>query len=688
MNITYHQAPHPGPTPRTPHQVPACAAVFVNRTAHLSGMDGWLVPPAADSPRIAVLSGLPGVGKRSIARRWTENMRDRFPGGDLHVDYSALRDRAGGDVSEGLAKCLRSLGVAEEYLPATLDERAALFRTLTAEQRVLVVLDAVTEPAQVSALVPRAPGSAVLVTSNRALDELRLDGARLMPLPPLDAVAGRHLLAALCGEERVRAEPEAADRLVELCAGLPVALHVVAARLAHRRRPTMADLAAELADEKQRLAGLSMRGERTVSAVFTLAYRDLPSDAARLYRRLGLLPGRTFDVPTAAVAADVEQRQAQDLLDVLDGAGLLDEPATDGRYALHELARLHARDCAGQDEPEGAGEALLSRVVEHYLTCAAFADRAVMGERLRIADHRTLLRERTDPFAGGDARTRALAWLTAERADALAVLRAAAEHGGLDRQVWQLAEAMVVLYLHHRHLADWIETCTLGAQAAAAQGDPAAEARLRSMLSRPLLDTDQPERARAELTAAVAGADESGHPVLRASVLEFLGRYWDRIDPARAVEVYRQSIALNKEAGEERGAALAIYFMGCAQDASGDRRTASATLQDAVDRLRAVPDARMTARALASLGRVQDRLGDSTQAARTLREAIAGLRKVEASHYEAQALESLADIEERAGDRAAVPEHLNRAYEIYAAGGSPRAAVVRERLDATGDSTG
>ncbi|MFF4158653.1 hypothetical protein [Streptomyces sp. NPDC001678] len=678
--VTYHQAPEPPPVP-DPHQVPPSTPWFVNRTDDLADLSGWLDPAAGGPPRIALLTGLPGVGKRNTARRWVEDTRGRYPGGELYVDFAELRGPSGGaaDVSAALAGLLRSLGTDDRYLPTTLGELAGLYRTRTAERGVLVVLDNVTHPAHVSTFLPAAPGSAVLATSGRRLGELILDGARLLPLEPLSARSGARLLADLCGAKRVAAEPEAAARLVAGCGGLPVALHLAAARLLTHRRLTIATLVAELEKESGGLDALSLDSANGMSVLLGAACRDLPADALRLYRRLGLLPGRGFDAETAAAADGGDPATARRLLDVLERASLLEDAVPD-RHRLHDLVRRHARDLAETDEPAAERAAVLRRIVDHYTVRAAFADRAVMGARLRITDHDELLTGHDDPFAGPDARAAALDWLEAERADALAVLRAAAAHG-MDRRVWQLAESLTALYLHHRYLADWIESGTLGAAAAARTGDTAAEARLRSLLSRPLMDAGDHERARAELEAAVALADASGHPVLRASVREFSGRYWDRFDPARAVRVYEESLALNLAADERRGAALARLFLGGTLAASGDHEAGLAALTEAYEQLSALGDVRMAGRALAAVGRL-------AEDAEALGRAAEMLRETRAAYYEAEVREELAGLLERSGDAEAARTHLARAVELLDAGGSPRAGELRTALRALSSIAG
>ncbi|MEU3337081.1 NB-ARC domain-containing protein [Streptomyces sp. NPDC006668] len=653
----------------------------------LSFLDSGLRDAARGSSAIGfdVISGIPGVGKTTLACRWADTVRDRFPDGQIFVDYAALRRRAGGDVSAAVAVCLRALGVRETFMPRSLEDLTALFRSRSAGRRILVVLDDVDQPGQVRPLVPKGPGSAVLVTSNSRLGELALDGARLMSLEPLDMASGLRLLAQRCGEETVEAERDAAERLVGYCAGLPKALQLVAARLLTGKRLTMSRLAAELADETRRLRGLSLRGEHSVSAVLDLTYRALPPDAARLYRVLGWFPGRTFDAGTAAVAACLDTAEAESLLDVLEESSLVDV-AEDGRFRFHDLVRLHARERAAEvteaaEEGEEDGrQAVVERVATHYLALTAFADRAVREDRLRIANLTDLLRDASDPFAAEDGPD-PLAWLEAERASILAMLREASRLG-LHKHVWQLAEGFTVLFLHRRYLGDWKESLELGAAAAAEAVVPAAEARLRSLLSRPLMDLGQYDRARAELEKAIACAEVSAHAALKASVQEFHGRYWDRFDASRAMTAYRQSVELNIEAGEWRGVAIATYFLGCAQDAAGRYEQALDTLRRAHQDLLARDDRRMAGRALSAIGAVHEHMGDLDMAMRVLGGAADALRVENASYYEAQTLVLLANITERTGGALeTVREHLTRAYEIYEAGGSPEAAKLRERLD-------
>jgi tetratricopeptide (TPR) repeat protein len=665
-----------------PRQVPAPPVTFVDRDELLAWLNDQLADPEK-VPRIAVVAGLPGIGKRAAARRWVHQSRNRFPGGDLHLDCADYGGAAGegmADVSGMLGSCLRALGVGDNFLPATLPDRIGLFRTRTARAPVLVLVENVTEPVQVKYLIPNAPGSLVLVTSSADLRELSLDGAGFYYVGGLDEAAGAELLAKVCGSQRVAEEPQGVADLVRLSAGLPIALSVLGARAEGTRGTAISELVAELSDEERRLAGLALGGRPMVSPAFTPAYRRLPGAARLLYRRLALLPGTDFGDEIAGVVADSTQQEARRLLEALVAAHLVDARGG-GRYAFHDLVRLHAREMAEQEEASRGREAAVHAVIRHHLVKAAFADRAVMGtDRARAADHDVLLAERDDPFSRpdpDDAASAALAWLDAERANLVPVLQAAAGNGW-DNEAWQLAEALMAYYYNRRHLTDWITVAGLGVGAAQRCGDIRAEARLRLAVSRAYTDLREFDRAREEIDAAAELARGSGDLALQASACEFLGRYLDVTDPRHALAAYDCAYDLNLRAEEWRGVALVLYFTGCALEAAGQNTQALEKLRQAWDMFRWLGHPRMPGRTLIAIGAAQAGLGLTADAASSLEEAV---RELKGLHYEAQAMEKLARLAEQAGDHAAAQLHLCRAVAVYADVGHPRAAEIATQLD-------
>jgi tetratricopeptide (TPR) repeat protein len=661
-----------GGTLARPRQVPLLVSPFVNRLSELRALDDWAASKDTGPVKIAVLCGHPGVGKTATASRWAHLARERFPDGQLYVDLASPNNRLGeGDVSEAVALCLRALGVSDQYVPGTLAERTALFRSVTVARRLLVVLDDVSHSAQVRPLVPTGPGSAVLVTSRHRLAELAMDGAVLLPLKPLDIRCGLELLAELCGREAVAADRPAAERVAELCGGLPVALQAAAHWLLLNRGASMASLATALENEHRHLRSAALPPlEHSLSTALTTAYQQLDPDVARFYRLLGQLPGRTFDEGTATVAADLGAPRTRRLLTALKDAGLL-LLQNDGRYRLHDLVRVHAWERAVAEEAETQEVALVERVTTHYLFLTAAADRALFAGRLRISDLAGLLSRVPNPFAAADAAT-PLEWLDAERANILAVLRAAVRCQ-LHTLAWQLAEAFTVLFPRRQHLSTWTESLELGVEAASAAVVPAAEARLRSMLSRPLTELGERERALAELRAAAVLAEATGNLRLIASVQEHLGRYGDRFDGELAVTAYERCVQLNERAGHRWGAAVAQYFLGRAHDARGAHSQALDTLRQAHTELTSLGATRAAARALAAIGVVHDHLREPAIAIHALRAAADLLREQGAAYDEAQTLVALAGIAERTEnmEQAPIRAWRARAAEIHEAVGAP-----------------
>jgi tetratricopeptide (TPR) repeat protein len=666
--------------PVIPWQVPAPAAGFVNRTVEIGALKALLADPD-EAPQIVVCSGLRGVGTTAMVRRMAHLLRERFPDGQLYVDYATLRHRGGAAVEDAIAGCLRDLGVDDSAVPLTMADRSRLFRTRTSGKSMMIVLDDVGEPSQVQALVPNGNGSVVLAASDALLAELILDGAHLMELEPLAVEDGLALLSGRCGPARVAGEPGAARQLVELCAGLPVALTVAAARLVSDRQLRIEDLVRELTDERHRMGAFTIRGQAVVAAVFETAYRHLPPSAALLYRRLGLLPGPDFSAElvtflTGERGSSDGPRNGAAEVETLMAHGLVQRDAL-GRYRFHALVRLHAIQTAQSDSVEfgdGSADSALRAVIEYYLARAVQADHAVMGPRWRFTPGPD---ERAEPFA--DAAS-ALAWLEVERPNLMASLRAAHERGW-PHLVWQLAETMTALFYNQRHLADWYDSGILGAGAARECGRSDVESRLWMLTSRPMLDLSRVEEAGGALDRAEKLAEELGSDLLLGSVWEFRGIHLERVDLAAAILAYERSIEFKISAKRDRGVALSRFLLGSALDAAGRSEEAVSVLTQARQNLAELGDPRLAARAVAALGVAQAHLGQDEKAAELLEQAIAALAERRVWHYEAPALEELAGIRARLGREADARGCLERALAIHQMFGSARVEELQAQLD-------
>ena len=253
-------------------------------------------------------------------------------------------------------------------VPDQVEQAAALYRSLLADKRMLVVLDNARSPGQVRPLLPASPGCAVALTSR---DQLRglvaRDGAVRLDLDVLTPREARMLLTRLLGAERVDAEPEAAAELVRLCGYLPLALRIAAANLSGRPRTTVAGYAAELAaGDRLRALEAGEDADAAVRVAFDRSYAALPAAARRLFRLLGLVPGAGIGPRAAAALAGTDAAAAAVLLDRLASAHLAGEHAPN-RYVLHDLLRRYAADRASAEDSQADREAALGRLLDHYL---------------------------------------------------------------------------------------------------------------------------------------------------------------------------------------------------------------------------------------------------------------------------------------------------------------------------------
>ncbi|WP_207229963.1 ATP-binding protein [Krasilnikovia cinnamomea] len=441
-------------------------------TDTLTGRDPQLVRieelarAAADGkaavPIVVVISGPAGIGKSALANHVAYRLADQFPDGQLFIDLRAM-DTSVLTAAEALARLLYSLGVAPGDMPAQESERASLYRSLLRGRRVLIVLDNVADEAQVRPLLPAEPRCLILLTSRYTLPGLGTPHrVGLELLSPDDA---RTLLRDSLGADRVDAEPQAADRLITLCGRLPLALRIVANRLLTRAHWSLAQFAERLSDERQRLE-LLQAGDLAVESALHLSYRQLGPEAV-VFRRLALAAGGDFDRRLAATLADISEIAAEDQLEDLVDAHLLEPAGRHGRYRFHDLVRLFAARRLDEDDTVRSRVAAHRRMVRSLLHTAVLAgsfyerdpDRA-RRLRTRPADVRTV------PIAD---RQQAQNWLETELPHWLPALREAARLG-LHDEVIEVGGAMHWYSDVHAGLSVWIEVFGLAAAAARASG--------------------------------------------------------------------------------------------------------------------------------------------------------------------------------------------------------------------------
>lgn len=480
-----------------PCQLPPDLADFTGRGPQVARITGLLAGAEAERRAVALCAivGMGGVGKTAIAVHVAHRLRDAFPDGQLYVNLRGA-EREPVAPEEALVRLLRALGVDAALIPDGRDARAELYRARLADRRMLVVLDNAASEAQVHDLLPGTPSCGALITSRARLAGLA--GVRHVEIDVLSEEHAVELLRRIAGARRVRAEPEAAAEIARLCGCLPLPLRIAGARLARSSHRTLRALAARLADERHRLDELA-HGELAVRTSIGPSYRSLGPRERRTFRLLGLLDAPDIRAWMAAAAVETTVAEADDSVDALVDARLLEvagsDPIGQVRYRFHDLVRVYARERANAEDAQDERAAALDRVGGGLLFLAEEAHRREHG-----GDHHVLHggapRWRPGPRLTGRLLADPLAWYDSERAVLVATIRQAA-HLGRDELAWDLANSCLTLFAGRGHYDDWRNTHLPALAAARAAGNRRGEAVLLFDLARLAMDRGRYARARA-----------------------------------------------------------------------------------------------------------------------------------------------------------------------------------------------
>ncbi|MFH8570279.1 BTAD domain-containing putative transcriptional regulator [Streptomyces sp. NPDC017993] len=459
---------------KVPAQLPLPPASFIGRAAEMAALDELLPGRRRQGTlAIAVLSGVGGVGKSALAVHWANRVADRFPDGQVFMDMRGydIQDQPVSAMAL-LGQSLTALEVPCAEIPAEAQERAALYRSVLDGKRLLIVLDNVRSLGQVKPLLPGLGECCVVITSREPLDELTADyAAARIDLKVMPRGEAQEMLAAAIGAARVAAEPQEAARLVELCGRLPLALRIAAALPATRPHVSLRQLASRLADRSRRLDILSPN-DGGVRAGFLLSYRELSPNAARLFRRLGLLTAPSFAVWVCAALLDVEAQEAEEPIEELVDAQLLEvcavQPGVPPRFRLPELLGLFAGECAQSDESEADREAAFDRAFGTMLSLVDSACQRLYGPRAPV--HRTGSAARLSAGHRSVVPADAMGLLESERESMVAMVRQAVQTGRAE-QAWKLTACMVPFFEMRDYLEDWQRTAEDALEGARRAGD-------------------------------------------------------------------------------------------------------------------------------------------------------------------------------------------------------------------------
>lgn len=463
--------PPPGPRPgAVPAELPADIATFTGRERQIEQLTAYLT--AADAhpgaARLAVISGTAGVGKTSLAVHWSHHVRHRFPDGQLFYNLHGYSDSAAKTAADALGSFLTALGTPPANVPLDVDARISLFRTMTADRRLLLVLDNVTSPDQVRPLLPANPHSAVVVTSRNDLSGLTVhDDALIVELGVLNGEDAVALLTRLLGASTPDASPGPLEELAHLCAHLPLALRIAAANISRGAYGTVREYLTALR-AGDRIAELAIDDTRStaVEAAFALSYAALPPRSARLFRLIGLVPGVDFTLDAAAALSGSTVAGTRQELTRLAGAHLVDryEP---GRYRFHDLLRLYAAERAAEEEhPDDVAKAR-QRLYDWYLLNVRAAVEQSHPHWVRLPLGATA--EGVTPASFADSAS-ASGWLAAEHRNLVAAVHQAARSG--PRQAaWLLTDAMRGHFWASGSMSDWLSCAQAAVTVAEEEGD-------------------------------------------------------------------------------------------------------------------------------------------------------------------------------------------------------------------------
>jgi tetratricopeptide (TPR) repeat protein len=586
-------APPPQVQGVVPRQLPADVAGFTGRNGELAELDALAATPPNERTAVVISSvaGTAGVGKTALVVHWAHRWRGRFPDGQVYVDLRGYDPAAPLAAQDALAGLLEALGVTGADLPSGTDERAARWRSETADRQLLIVLDNAASVEQVRPLLPGTPSCHVLVTSRDSLAGLVVrHGARRLDLDLLPETDAYELLAGLIGA-RVDAEPDAARLLVQRCVRLPLALRVAAELAVARADTPLAELVAELGDEHLFGDGGDPRAD--VQAVFSWSVRHLPPAAARVFGLLGLHPHTDFEAYAVAALSGSDVATARSTVELLARQHLV-QARGGGGYGMHDLLRAYARGLLGEDE------AALGRLFDHYLATAATAmdtlHPAEAFRRPRIARPATPSPDLTDPET-------ARRWLDSE----LACLTAVARHSP--------SHAVRLSGTLYRYLAGGHYDVGLALHGYA-------------------------------LAAAVASGDDAG----AAGALNSLGFIQARLGRHdEAAEHLQRARVLFHRAGDAIGEARALSNLGHVEATRDRLRVALGYQEEALEVFRRAGDALATGRGLTSIGNLEQRLGRFDSAAEHIGAALGILRGAGDREAEGFALYNLGVVETRRG---------------------------------------
>ena len=641
-----------------PRQLPPVPRHFVGREAQSAALTSVLAR-AGDRGHVPLvaITGAAGSGKTSLAVRWAHHNAGSFPDGQIYVNLRG-HDGVPVDPAAAVRNVLEALG---EQVPADATKQVGQLRTVLSDKSVLLILDNAAGADQVRPLLPAAPGCLVLVTSRDSLASLvGLDGAYALPLPLLTAEEARRLLAERLGEPAVDADPDASAQVIAGCAGLPLALNIVAALAAGQ--PSLRPVTEALAEARHRLDVLTLGDPASnLRAVFQVSYARLSDPAARLFRLLGVHPGPAITTVAAASLLATHPDDTFVLVSELISQHLLEE-RLNGQYSFHDLLRDYAAELANTTDNYDDRRAAVRRALDHYLHTADAAGTLWDPHRGLLTLPDLLPGVVTDELLDAAA---GLGWLRRQYPTLLRAVQQAYELE-LDTYAWQLVWTMRDFLHRHGYWHDLAAVSETALRAAERLDDPAAKARLHRILGRlgTALDQagDSSRHSAVALALFEALGDRSGqaHTHLDISIA-----FAHESDFTAARESARRAATYYAETGDTVGEANALNGVGWYSTLLGDHAGAVEQCGRALALLRELGDRTGQAATMDSLGLAYFHLGDLPRADEYLSAAIAIFAETTDPVEQAGSLTRLGDVRLAMGDPQGARGAWEQAKELF-----------------------
>jgi tetratricopeptide (TPR) repeat protein len=607
-----------------PQELPPDVFGFTGRTSEIAELDS-LVAARSESTAVIIsaVSGTAGVGKTALVVHWAHRVLKEFPDGQLYIDLRGYGPGQPLTPTKALAGFLRSLGVEAQKIPHELSQRSALYRSLVAGRRMLVVLDNARTAEQVRYLLPGSSTCFVIVTSRDSLSGLvSRDGARRIDLDLLPLSEAVSLLGKLVGD-RVQAEPTATQTLADRCARLPLALRIAAELATARHTEKLEDLVTELADEQDRLAVFDSVGDpRTaVRGVFSWSYSNLTAETAHLFRMLGLHIGQHYDVYSVATLADIEVIAAKRLVSDLVQAHLL-IPCAPGIFKMHDLLRVYAKGLAMETISAESRAEKVSRLLDHYLDTAYLATAMVTPH---------------DPY------------------------RIARKSKSTSR---------LPTIVDYAEAAGWLERARsnllLSAAFAAASDFRYFVCDLSIILRSYLYTRAYYDDAIALHNAALEVGKTAGNRSMQAHALDSLGIVYRRLGRySESVKYHESALDLSHQVADRPTEGSALRNLAAAYEQLGRYGDALHHLQAALGVATDTDDQVARRRVLNNLGDIYERLGQYEDARQSLKQALISSDGVTERSTYGRTLNNLGDVYERLGNYGDALQYIKEALVIF-----------------------